>query len=88
MRGETLTIVGLAAWVRPVPRKQTSALRLRIERRRQWLIEQERQRDVEKLRRDAEREERARAWFAEQQAARDAAAGLPSVLLPQAGALR
>ena len=88
MRGETVTIVGLAAWVRPVPRKQSSALRLRIERRRQWLVAQERERLINQVNAQAEREERARAWFAEQQSARDAAAELPSVLLPQAGALR
>lgn len=65
MRGETVTIVGLAAWVRPVPRKQSSALRLRIERRRQWMVEQERQRLINAANAAAEREEMARRWFAE-----------------------
>jgi len=89
VRGETVTIVGLALWLRPVPAKQVSTLRLRLERRRQWLVEQERQRLINAANAAAEREERALRFLAEGEAAEqdddEFYRDLPMLLRPQAG---
>ena len=83
MRGETVTIVGLAAWIRPVPAKESAVLRLRIAARLRWIAEQERERLINAVNEQAEREERARRWFGEKPAA-EADDELPPILQEQA----